>query len=305
MGEFVDLTDLIVALAEHITGFAGAMDQVRRVSEKIDTIAETTNMLALNAAIEAHRAGEAGATFAVVAQEVKKLAQDTRLATDEIARTVDSLGGEAEGLVEKISAGVDQGKTAQSNFARIDDTVNGISEFVAQIDEQNSGIAQNTSTINARVEEVREALDLFASGAKENNTNLHAMKDRIYSLEKMSMGMFDQLVRSGFASADLAFVELAFSGRDRIVEMVEQALSDGSLTEDDVFDRNYVEIAGTAPQQYRNRFNDFADQYIRPVLDDMNVQRSEVMSSCCFKPGWLSANAHDGAFARADRKPRP
>ncbi len=279
MGEFVDLTDLIVALAEHITGFAGAMDQVRRVSEKIDTIAETTNMLALNAAIEAHRAGEAGATFAVVAQEVKKLAQDTRMATDEIAKTVDSLGGEAESLVEKISVGVEQGKTAQSNFARIDHTVNGISDFVMQIDEQNAGIAKNTATISTRVEEVREALDLFDSGSKENNSNLHAMKKRIDELELMSMEMFDQLVRSGFAAADLEFVEIAFRGRDEVVELVEKAIADGSLREEDVFDRDYREIPGTVPKQYNNRFTDFADKHIRPILDAQLKKRNEIITS--------------------------
>ena len=279
MGEFVDLTDLIVALAEHVTGFAGAMEQVRRVSEKIDTIAETTNMLALNAAIEAHRAGEAGATFAVVAQEVKKLAQDTRLATDEIARTVDSLGGEAESLVNKISSGVEQGKTAQTNFLRIDETVNGISDFVSQIDDQNAGIAQNTGTINTRVEEVRDALDLFASGSKENNVNLHAMKKRIDELELMSMGMFDQLVRSGFAAADMEFVEIAFHGRDQVVELVEKALASGEITENDVFDRNYREIPGTTPTQYDNRFTDFADRHIRPILDSVTASRSEIITS--------------------------
>ncbi len=279
IGEFVDLTDLIVTLAEHITSFAGAMDQVRRVSEKIDTIAETTNMLALNAAIEAHRAGEAGATFAVVAQEVKKLAQDTRGATDEIARTVDSLGGEAEGLVEKISRGVEQGKSAQTKFAQIDDTVNGISDFVTQIEEQNSGIAQNTSTINSRVEEVREALELFASGARANNANLVSAKKRINELETMSMEMFDQLVRSGFAAADLEFVEMAITGRDEMVGLVESALADGSITEADVFDRNYDQIPGTNPVQYHNRFNDFADRVIQPVLDKQLALRSEVISS--------------------------
>ncbi|APE27398.1 methyl-accepting chemotaxis protein [Aurantiacibacter gangjinensis] len=276
--EFSDLTDLIVALSEHITGFAGAMEQVRRVSQTIDTIAETTNMLALNAAIEAHRAGDAGRTFAVVAQEVKKLAQDTRIATDEIASTVDSLGGEAETLVTKISTGVEKGKQAQQNFARVDETVNGISTFVDRIDEQNAGIAQSTAAIQSRVEEVRKALEDFADGSRQSGHNLEAVKTRVGELELLSMDMFDQLVRSGFAAADLEFVQIAMDGRDEMVARVEEALDAGTLTEEQVFDRDYREIPGSKPTRYDNSFTDFADRVVQPILDERIASRTEVLS---------------------------
>ena len=72
------LLDLVETLATHVTGFAAAMEQVQRCSQNIEQIAETTNILALNATIEAMRAGEAGRAFAVVANEVKSLAAETR-----------------------------------------------------------------------------------------------------------------------------------------------------------------------------------------------------------------------------------
>jgi methyl-accepting chemotaxis protein len=84
LASFSELISLIMSLGSHITGFAAAMEQVKRVSQSIDSIARTTNMLALNAAIEAEKAGAAGQTFAVVAAEVKKLAHDTRRAAVEI-----------------------------------------------------------------------------------------------------------------------------------------------------------------------------------------------------------------------------
>src|SRR4051812_41134021 len=95
VSDFTALTELVVRLGEQVTNFAAAMTQVQRVTAGIDSIARTTNMLALNAAIEAERAGAAGRTFAVVAAEVKKLAQDTRGATEEISATVASLAHEA------------------------------------------------------------------------------------------------------------------------------------------------------------------------------------------------------------------
>src|SRR5690606_15693523 len=82
LGQITDLLELVDTLTQHVTGFAAAMDQVRRCSQDIEQIAETTNILALNATIEAMRAGDAGRTFAVVANEGKRRAGDTRRATE-------------------------------------------------------------------------------------------------------------------------------------------------------------------------------------------------------------------------------
>src|SRR6185503_375819 len=70
LGQIGDLLSLVDTLTQHVTGFAAAMEQVRRTSQDIERIADTTNILAFNAMIEARRAGEAGRTFTVVAGEV-------------------------------------------------------------------------------------------------------------------------------------------------------------------------------------------------------------------------------------------
>lgn len=69
------------------------MDQLSRIVETINSIASQTGLLALNAAIEAARAGDAGRGFAVVASEVKKLAADTRRATEQAAAMLDGRNG--------------------------------------------------------------------------------------------------------------------------------------------------------------------------------------------------------------------
>jgi methyl-accepting chemotaxis protein len=119
LASFSELVDLVMSLGPHITGFAAAMEQVKRVSQSIDSIARTTNMLALNAAIEAEKAGAAGQTFAVVAAEVKKLAHDTRRAAVEITGTVNSLSHEAAKFVEQIEDGIATSGAAQHQFSSL------------------------------------------------------------------------------------------------------------------------------------------------------------------------------------------
>ena len=121
--EFRAVIDLVARLGTHVTNFAAVMEQVQQVSQSIEQIAKTTNMLALNAAIEAERAGDAGRTFAVVAAEVKKLAQNTRGATDEIRRSIGSLATEASGLVTEIQTGVEQSSRAEAQFETITDAL--------------------------------------------------------------------------------------------------------------------------------------------------------------------------------------
>src|SRR3546814_14879545 len=107
VAEFRSVIDLVARLGQHVTNFAAVMEQVQQVSQSIESIAKTTNMLALNPPIEAERAGDAGRTFAVVAAEVTKLAQNTRSAPDEIRRSLALLAPAARCLGTQIPTGGD------------------------------------------------------------------------------------------------------------------------------------------------------------------------------------------------------
>src|SRR3546814_11218491 len=102
-------------------------------------------MLALNAAIEAERAGDAGRTFAVVAAEVKKLAQNTRGATDEIRRSIGSLATEASGLVTELQSGVEQSSRADAQFETITDAFPDATPLVALLAAQCNPTAQQSA----------------------------------------------------------------------------------------------------------------------------------------------------------------
>lgn len=279
--DFTALTELVVRLGEQVTNFAAAMTQVQRVTAGIDSIARTTNMLALNAAIEAERAGAAGRTFAVVAAEVKKLAQDTRGATEEISATVASLAFEAETFVAEIGAGVAKSRAAQASFGRVSDTVAEVAQIVEHVEQQSDGIARSTSLIHDNAIRVKDGLLGFVREAKANSVLLFDAEQKMKEMELLSNRMFDQLVHSGFAHDDQRYVDLAIGGRDEVQKLVEAAIARGEIGTADVFDTNYQLIPGSNPERFDNRFADFADIHLQPIIDRITDSDRAIEGSVC------------------------
>jgi methyl-accepting chemotaxis protein len=125
--------------------------KIGNVIKLITSIAEQTNLLALNATIEAARAGEAGKGFAVVASEVKDLAQETARATEDIAKRVHVIQGDAGHAVEAIS--------------RIGDVIARINDYSTMIA---SAVEEQSATTSEMVRNVAEA----SSGAADIADNI-------------------------------------------------------------------------------------------------------------------------------------
>lgn len=281
IAELGELTALVMRLGRQISSFGAAMQQVRRTAETIDTIARTTNMLALNAAIEAERAGPAGRTFAVVASEVKKLALDTRTATEEIGLTMDSLAREGDGFMVELQSGMARSREAEKAFVRVTETVNEVTRLVDQVDAQAVDIARATSLIHDSVCRVGDELDGFSAAARANSSLLNDARGAMNGLEQQANAMFDAIVHSGFAAEDRKFVDIALAERDRFAALTEAALAAGELDMDSLFDSDYRLIAGSNPERFDTRLNGFADRVWRPELDRVVERYAHIISNAC------------------------
>lgn len=314
LGQIASLIELVDTLGQHVTSFSAAMEQVRRSAQDIDNIAETTNILALNATIEAMRAGDAGRTFGVVAAEVKSLANDTRKATEEIAQTIDALGGEAEVVIGRIEAGSKVSGEARASVARIESTITNVGTLVEEVDKQADVIARSTGTISSHVDKVQRVLTGFDAASRANEDRLHGAHRKMEDLEILASEMFDRIVHAGLSPEDSVMVDHAQQLMQELTAHTEAAIASGAITMNALFDTDYVAVPGTNPQLYRTRLSDWADAQWRPFLDRAKASDSRVLAAACtdmngFLPTHISERSrrptgdleHDTLFCRNGR----
>ena len=314
LGQIASLIELVDTLGQHVTSFSAAMEQVRRSAEDIDNIAETTNILALNATIEAMRAGDAGRTFAVVAAEVKSLANDTRKATEDIAQTINALGGEAEVVIGRIEAGAKASGEAKASVAQIENTMANVGSLVEEVDKQNDVIARSTGTISGHVDKVQRVLSSFDAAARGNEDQLHGAHRKMEELEITASEMFDRIVQAGLSPEDSAMVAQAQEAARQIAAAAEAALAKGELTQAQFFDQDYQPIAGSNPPRFRTGLTDWAERVWQPMLDTAKMAHPTIRAAACtdtngFLPTHISAMsqrptgdlAHDTKYCRNGR----
>jgi methyl-accepting chemotaxis protein len=169
------IAERVSATAHTVQNLGARSDQIGAIIGTIEDIADQTNLLALNAAIEAARAGEQGRGFAVVADEVRALAERTTRATREIGEMIKTIQAETKGAVIAMEQGVREVETGTNEASRsgialqqILDQINDVAMQVNQIATAAEEQTATTSEISSNMMQITEAVQATARGAEES-----------------------------------------------------------------------------------------------------------------------------------------
>jgi methyl-accepting chemotaxis protein len=179
--------------ADQVAELGRQIEQITSIVNVITAISEQTNLLALNAAIEAARAGEQGRGFAVVADEVRLLAQRTGKSTQEIGDMIQKIQSSAHEAVSKMQVGVDQVndglRLAQTANQAIDHIRGGSGRIIAAVDQISLALQEQS----AASQDVARNVERIAQMAQSSNQGIAGASRSAGRIEQLAQALEQQV----------------------------------------------------------------------------------------------------------------
>lgn len=284
-GDLLTVADEMNQVTSSLSSFGDTVEKlahngkgIENIVKLIHDISDQTNLLALNAAIEAARAGEQGRGFAVVADEVRGLAERVKDATGEIRENISSMmtlvdetQNETRDIHEKIEKGRTTVTASSKAFADMVDSFSQMSDRINLVSDEVEGVKQINQDVTAKAELIQKtALSVIdqTSSSEKSSEDLANATDRIKELVarfKIGKGTYETIVAR------------TIEAREEATEVLKAAQSNGL----DVFDQNYKAIKGTSPQKYSTSYDRHVELPLQAIYDRLVADLPGAVFALC------------------------
>ena len=189
------IAEVVRQSADSISKLAKSADQIGEITKVIDDIADQTNLLALNAAIEAARAGEQGRGFAVVADEVRKLAERSGKATGEITDMVKGIQAETIDAVKSMESGIQQVDIGRQLADKAGNSLSEIVTVSQRVMDMIGQVAAAAEEQSAAAEEISKNVDHISTITRENSQGAEQSAAAAEELNRQAEGLQAMVAR--------------------------------------------------------------------------------------------------------------